>query len=119
MYYQENLEELQRWREEEAQKLRILNPENKQEQKELLTLIDTLIQNELDNPYEISASAISRYKADILPYLVARGEGIYESEAIYAETVSYTFQWLNGALTAEAYSKKLDGFLELAIAESD
>ncbi len=118
-HYQENLEELQRWREEEEQKLKIFNPENKQEQKELLTLIDTLLQNELDNPYEITASAISRYKADILPYLVARGEGIYESEAIYAETMSYTVQWLNGALSAEAYSKKLDGFLELAIAESD
>lgn len=118
-HYQQSLEELQKWREEEVQKLDNLDPEYKQEQTELITLIDTLIQNELDNPYEISASAISQYQTDILPYLVPRGEGIYESEAIYAETMSYTFQWLNGTLSAEAYAQKLDDFLKLVITEDD
>lgn len=118
-YYQQNLDELRIWREEEARKLENLAPENRQEQHELLAMLDTLIQNELDNPYEISADAIDQYKTAILPYLIARGEGIYESEAIYAETMSYTFQWLDGALSAKAYAQKLDAFLALAVAESD
>lgn len=117
--YQKNMEELQRWREEEAQKLESLHPSKQQEQKELLSLIDTLIQNEWDNPYEISADAVAQYKTAILPCLIARGEGIYESEAIYAETMSYTLQWLNGALSGEAYAKKLDDFLALAVADGD
>ena len=73
----------------------------------------------MDNPYEISADAVAQYKTAILPCLIARGEGSYESEAIYAETMSYTLQWLNGALSAKAYAKKLDDFLALAVVASD
>ncbi|MEF9879972.1 MAG: hypothetical protein RR975_11170 [Clostridia bacterium] len=53
---------------------------------------------------ESEGSAISQYQ---------------ESEAIYAQTMSYTFQWLNDALSAEAYAKKLDDFLKLVITEDD
>lgn len=117
--YQRNLDELQRWRESEAQILENTDKANKPPQQELLQFIDMQIQTELDNPYEISANAILQYRTDILPYLIARGEGIYESEAMYAETMSYTFQWMNGKLSAKAYARKLDGFIQLALAESE
>lgn len=117
--YQQNLEELKKWRNDEEERLESLGPEKNAEQKELISFIDSLIQDAMDNPYEISEYAISRYKTEILPYLIPRCEGVYESEAIYAETMSYTFQWLDGMISAETYTKKLDNFLKIAIIEND
>ena len=108
--YQQHLEELQDWREQEARVYSTAPQEKKKEHQELLSMIDKLIQY-------ISEKAMKEYRASIAPYLVARGEGIYESEAIYAETMAYTLCWLDGDISMEEYAKGLDDFLRLAVLE--
>ena len=115
--YQTDLAALKEWKTVETRKLMQLEDTAKQEQKSLLRLIDEAILYEEQHPYLISAEAMEEYRNRVVPYLIPRGEGVYESETIYADTMSYTTRWLDGALSAEAYAKALDAFILLAALE--
>jgi len=115
--YQQVLAELQEWREEESQAFASAQGSDKVSHQTTLDMIDGLIQEALDNPYEISESAMAVYRTHIAPYLVPKGEGVYDSEEIYAETMSFSDRWLSGAISAEKYAKGLDDFLQIAVVE--
>ncbi len=80
--YSKNLNELKAWYQDEKQKLDLIPKEEQADQQEIVDHIGNMIAEEIANPYVITSTAIEQYHTDISPYLISRGEGIYESEAI-------------------------------------
>jgi hypothetical protein len=111
--YQNTVDELKAYIDQYKESMKFAPPSEQQERADMLTIYENALQNELDNPYAISESDMKEFRTFIAPYLVPRGEGIYESEQVYAETMSLTIKWLSGGLTMSEYTDALDDFLKI------
>ena len=117
--YAQDLQEFTDFVDQELRSLELAPPDERREREEHIALLQNILQQEIDNPYSITTEALDKYRASIAPYLVARGEGPYESELVYAETMTYAMKWLEGTSTMEEFGKGLDSLLRMVESENE